>query len=432
MNKADSEMISGLMTSAGHEPVASVSTADIVIFNTCSVRARAEERLYGNIRSLKNWRRSGDRLIAVGGCVAERAGSKLLKSFPYIDVVFGTRNFQNLPALIDEAIEHGKALCDIDGHRRIPEGLPTLRRHRARAWVPIIRGCSNYCSYCIVPHVRGVEVSRQLPDIIHEVNDLVSDGVKEVTLLGQNVNTYGSDLGKKGLFVDLLQKLDDVEGLDRIRFVTSHPKDLEDEMLDAIAGGKHICEYLHLPFQSGSDTMLSAMNRGYTRSQYIELIERIRDRVPGSAVSTDIIVGFPGETDEDFEMTMDIVDSVRFDQAFLFIYSPRPGTRSATLKDDVPAIVKHDRFDLLVERQNEICNEKNGELVGNTVELLVEGRSRRDNDFMAGRTRTNKVVNFKGDRSLIDRFVDIKVTAASPYSLKGELCLETDATQAVT
>ncbi len=433
MNKADSETLSGLLAGVGHEPVTSISKADIVIFNTCSVRARAEERLFGNIRSLKNWRRdSSDRLIAVGGCVAEREGQRLQKAFPYVDIVFGTRSYQDLPSLIDEAMEYGKSLCDTGGDRRIPEGLPVMRRHKARAWVPIIRGCSNFCSYCIVPYVRGGEVSRLLPDIVHDVRDMVADEVKEVTLLGQNVNCYGNDLGKTDLFVDLLRELDRIEGLRRIRFVTSHPKDLSDKLLDAIATGENICEYLHIPFQSGSDAVLKQMNRGYTKTDYLGLIEQIRDRVPDAAISTDIIVGYPGETEEDFEQTMEMVENIGFDQAFLFIYSPRPGTKAASLKDDTPAGIKHERFNRLIARQNEICNDRNRALVGKTFELLVEGRSRRDKDHMAGRTRTNKVINFKGDRSLIDSFVDVTVTAASPYSLKGELCLETEETRVVT
>lgn len=422
MNKADSELIGGLLAWAGHEPVPSHDEADIVIFNTCDVRAHAAERLFNNVRALNRWKGQGERLIAVGGCVAEHEGARLLERLPNVDIVFGTRNFQNLPTLIEDRVRLGHGICETDSSRRVPEGLPALRRDRIRAWVPIIRGCSNFCSYCVVPYVRGPEESRRMADVLHEVEQLAADGISEITLLGQNVNCYGNDLGRPGMFAELLCRLNEIESLSRIRFVTSHPKDLTDDIVRAVADSDKVCEYLHLPLQAGSDNILKTMNRRYTADEYLRLIERVRAAMPGAALSTDLIVGFPGETDRDFEKTLRLVEDVRFDKAFTFIYSPRPGTKAASLADQVPKAVKHERFDRLAALQTTIGREINNAMAGQVMEVLVEGASRRGAGSLAGRTRTNKVINFGGDAALIDKLVRVRVTAGGPNSCKGELC----------
>lgn len=432
MNKADSEMMAGLMVGAGHEPVSALEEADIAIYNTCSVRAHAEERLDNHVKALAAWKKDG-RLIAVGGCVAEQEGQAFSDKFPFVDIVFGTRNFDTLPVLIDERVATGHPVVEThDGARHVPEGIPVLRRERVRAWVPVIRGCSNFCSYCIVPSVRGPEESRKLPDIVRDVESFVDDGVKEITLLGQNVNCYGTDLYGSSKFADLLTLLNGIDGLERIRFMTSHPKDLTDEIIHAMAASSKVCEYLHLPLQSGSDAILKAMNRKYTSAEYLETVAKVRAAMPGIAVSTDIIVGFPGETDEDFRRTMETMDRVGFDSAYMFIYSKRPGTPAASSEEQVPKAVKHERFDQLLSRVNEVSLEKNDALIGSEVEIFVEGASRKGEGMMAGRSRTNKMVNYPGRQSDIDTFKQVKITEATSFSLKGEPCGRTEETPGET
>lgn len=426
MNKADSETMAGLLKEAGHTPTLNLNQAELIIFNTCCVREHAENRLYGNIEALKSLKKRRPALIlAVGGCVAEKERGRILERFPHVDLVFGTKNFHDLPRLIENYLLNPTPTCDTNGDTAFSENLPSLRQDRYRAWVPIIRGCNNFCTYCIVPYVRGYEKSRRMDDILHEVKNLVNDGVREITLLGQNVNSYGKDLNKENHFTELLKALDEVENLKRIRFITSHPKDLSQTTIDVVANSIKICEHFHLPLQAGSDRILLAMNRRYNQNRYLKLIDAIRRAIPRASITTDLIVGFPGEREEDFDETLKMVEKIRFDQAFTFLYSPRQGTVAARRRDDVPKDVKLDRFNRLVALQNRISLEKNKALIGQTVEIFVEGRSRRDPTILAGRTRTNKVVNFSGGERLLNTFVNVRIVGAGTFSLKGRLCGET-------
>lgn len=425
MNKADSETIAGLLKEAGHTPTVKPSHAELLIFNSCCVREHAENRLYGTIQTLKSLkRRKPDLIVALGGCVAEKERVRILERFPQVDLVFGTNNFHNLPRLIENYLQNPVPTCDTNGDAPFPENLPSLRRDRHRAWVPIIRGCDNFCTYCIVPYVRGRENSRKMADILEEVRYLVDDGVREITLLGQNVNSYGNDLGKGDYFAELLKALDEVEDLRRLRFITSHPKDLSQATIDAVANSSRICEHFHLPLQSGSNRILSAMNRRYTQEKYLKLIAAIRRAIPKASITTDLIVGFPGEREEHFDETLKTVEQIHFDQAFTFLYSPRPGTAAARREDDVTKETKQARFDRLVALQNGISLKKNKEEIGETLEVFVEGKSRRDPNILAGRTRTNKVVNFSGSEDLLNTFVDVRIVGAGTFSLKGTLCGE--------
>jgi tRNA-2-methylthio-N6-dimethylallyladenosine synthase len=426
MNKADSETMAGLLKEVGHTPTLNLNQAELIIFNTCCVRKHAENRLYGNIEALKSLKKRRPALIlAVGGCVAEKEEGRILERFPHVDLVFGTNNFHVLPQLIENYLANPVPVCNTNGDALFPENLPNLRQDRYRAWVPIIRGCDNFCTYCIVPHVRGQEHSRKIEDILQEVRNLVNDGVREITLLGQNVNSYGKDLSEKNQFAQLLKALDEIENLKRIRFITSHPKDLSLATIDAIANSSRICEHFHLPLQAGSDRILAAMNRRYNQNRYSKLVDVIRRAVPKASITTDLIVGFPGETEEDFNETLKMVETIRFDQAFTFLYSPRQGTVAARRRDDVPREVKQRRFNCLVALQNRISLEKNKDLVSETAEVFVERKSRRDPKILAGRTRTNKIVNFPGSQGLMNTFVDVRIIEAGTFSLKGRLCGET-------
>lgn len=425
MNKADSQAIAGLLTQAGLNPIDNLRQADLIVFNTCCVREHAENRLYGNLNALKELKRKRPSLIiAVGGCVAQKEQQRLLEKFPVVDIVFGTQNFDRLPSLIKNHLNNHVAICDTNGQKGRLNDLPLLRQSKHHAWIPIIRGCNNFCTYCIVPYVKGQETSRPMKDIVQEVESLAEEGVKEITLLGQNVNSYGKDLGEKNLFAPLLKALDQVDGLKRIRFITSHPKDLSLETIEAVATAHKICEHFHLPLQAGSNKILKAMKRGYTAEEYLKLITAIRKQIPSCSITTDLIVGFPGEDEKDFEQTLDMLNKVRFDQAFTFIYSPREGTVAAEMEDNVPRDVKRDRFNRLVDLQNKISWEINQTLIGRSVEVLIKGRSKKDKNMLSGRTRTNKTVNLPGYPGQIGTFVQVRIEEASAYSLKGTPCGE--------
>jgi tRNA-2-methylthio-N6-dimethylallyladenosine synthase len=428
MNKHDSERIAGLLLASGWEHVDGDAVPDLVVFNTCCVRENADERLYGQVASLKAEKGAKpDLLIAVGGCIGQRDGETLAARVPHVDVVFGTHNIARLPALIAAAGETRRPVVEVlessDGD--FASDLPTEREHPWHAWVPITVGCDNFCSYCVVPHVRGRERSRTREDVIAEVERLLADGVLEITLLGQNVNSYGRDLYGEPRFAELLSDVAGT-GIPRIRFTTSHPKDLSDATIEAMASHANVCRYLHLPVQSGSDRVLTAMNRHYTQESYLALVRRLYAAMPDLALSTDVIVGFPGETDEDFEQTMRVVDAARYDQAFTFIYSPRDGTPAALMEGRVPREVSQVRFDRLVAAVQASALAKAQSYVGTVQTVLVEGPSKRDPSVLAGRTGTNKMVHAAcptgtSPAGLAGGFAKVAITDAQTWFLYGEL-----------
>ncbi len=402
-------------------PVLSYKEADLIVINTCSVREHAENRLFGYIRSLKHWKSSNGSILAVGGCVPERVGQDMVSMFPHIDIVFGTKNFSSLPSLLMQNKTENKRVIKTNDDDRTTLQAQHVEDDSPRVFLPIIRGCTNYCTYCVVPYTRGPEISRPLEGIIKNVRILAKSGLKEVTLLGQNVNCYGNDLAKTDLFATLLYRLNEIDSLRRIRFLTSNPKDISDKTIEAISSNEKVCQYIHIPVQSGSDRILKRMNRRYTASDYLKLIDRIRKYMPDAAISTDVILGFPGEQASDFNETIRIINKVCFDNAYVFIYSPRPGTKAANYDDTVSSAETHRRFDELIGLQKNICLKNNKKMVGKALEVFVEGNSKRG-DMLTGRTTTNKVVNFKGKRDLVDSFVRIDIKEAGPFSLKGEIC----------
>jgi tRNA-2-methylthio-N6-dimethylallyladenosine synthase len=421
MNKHDSERIAGVLVEQGFEPTKKVESADIIVFNTCCVREHAEKRLYGQVASLKPLKeKKGDLIIAVGGCLAQKAGRRIQDVAPHVDLVFGTHNIARLGSLVTEVRRNKAPRCELwETSEFFPSELPSLRDNPSQAWVSITIGCNNFCSYCVVPYVRGPEKSRELDDISSEIKKLVTEGVKEVTLLGQNVNSYGRDLYGKGSLDALLYALNEIDGLERIRFITSHPRDLDEMVIAAIKSCEKVCEYLHLPIQAGSDRILELMKRGYTRRQYLELVDRIRAEIPEISLSTDIIVGFPGESEEDFEETLKVLENVEFDQVFSFIYSPRSGTPAAAMGDQVVVEAKRDRFGRLLEKQYPITLKRNLAQVGKRLEVLVEGPSKKNARVLMGRSRDNRVVHFRGPRELASEVVSVDILKAQTWHLEG-------------
>lgn len=398
MNKHDSERIAGMLESFGSLAVDTIEEADMVIFMTCCVREAADTRLYGQVASLKNIPlRKGTpfkkRLVAVGGCIGQRDGEKLTKALPHLDVVFGTHNLASLPTLLNAAIVNGGHQVEVlDASSSFPTDLPTDREHSWAAWLPITIGCNNFCSYCIVPYVRGREKSRSLEDIVAEAQRYVDAGVKEITLLGQNVNSYGRDLYGSPRFVDVLDAVD-ATGVERLRFATSHPKDLNDEVIKRFGTLRSLMPALHLPVQSGSNRILEKMNRKYTREHYRKLVAKLRDVRPDIALSTDIIVGFPGETEADFEDTYSLIGEIGYHQVFTFIYSKREGTPAASMPDNTPHEVIQARFDRLVDLVQKRAYELNQSDLNSEVEILVEGSSKRDSGLLSGKTPKNQTVH---------------------------------------
>lgn len=425
MNVHDSELLGGMLSTMGYEEAQSETEADIVLFNTCTVREHAENRAFGRISQLKALKSvKPDLIIGMCGCIVQQkdAISIIKKDYPYIDIVFGTHNIKEFPILLKQVIQNKKSVIDVwDGSKYIAEDLPIKRTNKISAFVNVMFGCNNFCSYCIVPYVRGREKSRKSEDIIREVKNLVDNGYKEINLIGQNVNSYGFGLEEKITFADLLKKVNDIPGIGRIRFTTSHPKDITDELIYAIRDLDNVCEHLHLPFQAGSNKILKAMNRHYTKERYLEIISKLRDNIPDISLTTDIIVGFPGETDEDYEATIDLVKRVKFDSAFTFIYSKRTGTPAAAMENQVSDEIKHKRIEKLVDLQNNITFEKNASLVGNRYEILVEDVSKKDPNKMTGRTRTNKLVHVKGDKTMIGKLFNVEITKAHGFTLEGEV-----------
>ncbi len=428
MNDHDSERISGLLEADGMRPVDDPTDADVVVLNTCTIRENADQRLYGYLGALKAIKNEKPSLrIMVGGCMAQDQREVIQQRAEWVDAVFGTHNTHRVVDLLDHAEEWGPITEVWDETKSIddvPSMLPAVRESEHSAWITITIGCNNSCTFCIVPIVRGREISRRPGDIIAEARELASRGVVEVTLLGQNVNSYGRDLelnGRKPLFADLLRRLGAIEGIRRIRYTSPHPKDFREDVALAMAETASVCEQLHLPLQSGSDRILAAMHRGYTAQRFLDKLAMAREVIAGLTVSTDIIVGFPGETEEDFEATMAVVAEARFDSAFMFQYSPRPGTPAATLPDQVPQEQVTERFNRLVALQNQITLERNQEAVGRRFEVLVEGPSKRDPEMATARSRGNKLVHVAG-RYAPASVLDVEIIRAAPHHLIGALC----------
>lgn len=427
MNEHDSERLAGQLRELGYRYSKDYNQADIVILNTCCIRENAELKVYGKIGELKALKKENpDLIIGIAGCMMqqEHIVKELLRRYPYIDLIFGTHNIHLLSKLLPQVLSNRRRVVDLwpESKELIPE-LPSERRSAFQAWVSIISGCNNYCTYCIVPYVRGRERSRPVKAIISEVQRLVADGVIEITLLGQNVNSYGQDLTDIQIdFADLLNQLDSIAGLKRIRYLTSHPRDFSDKLITTIAMTEKVCEHFHLPIQSGSTRIMRKMNRGYTQDSFLRLIEKIKKTSPHASITTDFIVGFPGETEEDFLETLKVVELVEFDAAYTFIYSPRSGTPAASSKEQVPEEVKKERLQRLMARQAKKSLKQNRQLEGKVVEVLVEGESKNNPEKLQGRTRTNKLVIFpKPPFNLVAKLVEVKITKGQSWHLFGQL-----------
>lgn len=425
MNAHDSEKLEGMLVEMGMEKAESRETADFVIFNTCCVRDNAQRRALGNVTWLKEIKKSRPELmVAVCGCMMQQKGmgEQILRQYPFVDLAFGTHNLYRFAQLMLQAVKSRRRVVEVvqDDEGSIPEELPVLRSSPYHAYITIMYGCNNFCSYCIVPYVRGRERSRASSRIIEEARQLKEDGVKEIMLLGQNVNSYGLDVEGELSFAQLLKKLDEV-GIERIRFMTSHPKDISDELIDVIAESKHICHALHLPVQHGSTRVLESMNRKYSREKYLARVEAIRAKIPDMSLTTDLIVGYPGETEEEFEETCSLVSEVGYDSAFTFIYSPRIGTRAADMQDQIPEDVSSRRIQKLIAIQKENTHKNYAAYVGQTHSVLVDEASKRDETQMAGKNEYNITVNFPGTKDLIGQIVRVKITSAGESTLRGEL-----------
>jgi tRNA-2-methylthio-N6-dimethylallyladenosine synthase len=423
MNEHDSERMTGILEERGCSSLSGAEGADMIILNTCSIREKAEQKFYSELGRLKHLKTANPGLkIAVAGCIAQQEGARILERAPYVDMIFGPSDIGKLSSLVDRKLLRPTPLVDTAGdpdyHRK---RIPTSRTNGLKAWVSIMYGCDNFCTYCVVPYLRGRERSRRPNDILSEVRDLAMSGFKEVTLLGQNVNSYGKGLEEDIDFPELLRQVNGIDGIERIRFVTSHPRDLSDRLVSALRDIPKVCEALHLPVQSGSDSILSAMNRKYSRSEYLDRIKKLRMVVPDIALTTDIIVGFPGESDEDFEQTMQLLKDVRYDNIFAFKYSKRPGTVALELAGQVPEDIKEKRLHQVLSLQKEISIDKNRALVGSVREILIDGISKKGGK-LTGRTRGNKVVNVEAPTALLGSHVSVTITSAGLNSLTGQLC----------
>ena len=422
MNIADAERMEGQLQAAGYARTEETADADIILINTCCVRETAEDKVYGKIGEIKKVKEKNPNLIfGIAGCMAQKEGDNLMHRAPHIDFVLGTGKVQELARIIGEIQAEHSTVVDVAlSDSEIAENLPVARGGKFSAWVPIMYGCNNYCTYCIVPYVRGRERSRAPEEVVAEVRRAVAEGCREVTLLGQNVNSYGKD-HKAADFADLLRMVDEVEGIRRVRFMTSHPKDISDKLIDTIKSGTHICEHIHLPVQYGSSRILKAMNRGYTVEKYRERALRVREALPDASLTTDLIVGFPGETEGDFAEMLAFLREMRYDSAYTFLYSKRSGTPAATMESQVPDDVKHARLSLLMEEQNTISREINDRLLGAQLEVMVEGASKNDPAVWSGRTRTNKIVLFPHGTEQEGDFVQVRITQPQTWVLKGEV-----------
>lgn len=427
-NVSDGEKLKGMLADMGYGFCDQAEQADLVLFNTCAIRENAEDRIFGNVGALKRWKaQSPKHKLLLCGCMMQQPHivEKLKQSYPYVDLIFGTHVIHQLPELLLSVLQqHKRVFYTPESHGVIAEGLPIRRDGTLKAWVPIMYGCNNFCTYCIVPYVKGRERSRQPEAILAEVRQLVEQGYKEITLLGQNVNSYGKTLEHPISFAQLLTQIDAIPGDFRIRFMTSHPKDATRELFDVMAKSQKICHHLHLPVQCGSDRILQAMNRRYTVEQYLGLIDYARSVMPDISFTTDIIVGFPGETLEDFQGTMELLKKVRYDSLFSFIYSKRVGTKAASMPDDTPHSVKSDRLQQLLALQRTIGEEVLQEYVGKTLRILVDGAGKFGEGYLTGRTDQYLIVDFPGDSALIGQFVKVKITKALNWALLGELVSE--------
>ena len=431
LNENDSEKLSGMMEEMGYSKTDKLEDANLIVFNTCCVRENAEDRLFGKLGEVKKYKEAKGTIIAIGGCMMQEKHivEKLKQSYSFFDIVFGTHTLHKFPEDVYNVIQNRKRIediIDIDGE--VIEGLPIKRDDSIKASVSIMNGCNNFCTYCIVPYVRGRERSRRAEDIIAEIKCLAKEGYKEITLLGQNVNSYmrverekNEDVGQINSFAKLLREVNKIDGIERIRFISPHPKDFTDDVIEAIRDCDKVCKIIHLPLQSGSTDVLRKMNRKYTKEQYLDLVKKMREKIPGVEFSTDIIVGFPEETEEDFEDTLDVVSKVCFEQVFMFIYSRRVGTPADKMENQIPEDVKHTRFDRLkklVESQIEANNKK---YVGTMQKVLVEGKSKTNEKMLTGRTDTNKVVNFEAEEDKIGTMVNLKIVSEHMWYLKGEI-----------
>jgi len=424
-NEADSEVMAGILELMGFTHTTTEENADVIIINTCAIRENAENRIWGELGRLKSYKRQNpDLILALAGCMSqeENVVERVLKKYQHVDIVFGTHNIHKLPEYIETAMFSKERVIEVfSTEGEIVENLPKVRQHNFKAWVNIMFGCDEFCTYCIVPYTRGKERSRSKDEIIEEVKELVKQGFKEVTLLGQNVNAYGKDIKTDDYtFGNLLRDLDQT-GIERIRFTTSHPHDLDLKTMEAMRDCPHVMPFFHLPVQSGSNTVLKRMNRHYTKESYLKTLSQLKETVPGISVTTDIIVGFPGETEEDFLETMDLVEKAAFEGAFTFVFSKREGTPAATYADDTPEEDKKMRLYRLNEKINEGYLKGNQRFLNQTVKVLVDGVSKYDETVLAGYTEHNKLVNFKGDKSLIGSIVDVKITVAKTWFLLGEV-----------
>ena len=423
MNKLDAELSLGLLQEDGYKIVDKVDDADVILFNTCSVRQHAEDKVYSHLGALKTLKkRHPEVIVGVLGCMAQKDGEAIFKRMPHVDLVCGTRMFSRLPEMLLKIRNHGSHVLAIDEDQIVNvKRAVTYRPNFYQAFVTVMRGCDNYCSYCIVPYVRGREISRTIADVKEEVQSLVSNGCKEVTLLGQNINSYGKGLSGNVTLGDLLTELNEIDGLERIRFVTSHPADMSRDLIRTMSRLEKVCEYLHMPVQSGSDEVLKRMRRGYTAGYYRDLISYARELIPHLTVASDFIVGFPGETEEDFQETVQLMEDIRFQNCFIFKYSPRTGTKAAELKDDVPDKTKRARNMKLLELQKQISLEENKKIIGKEMQVLVEGASKSDPNRLSGRTRQNHIVVFNGSQDLGGKLAGVVIHEVTDLTLFGKL-----------
>ena len=434
LNENDSEKLCGMLEKMGYTKTEDFKNADLNLFNTCCVRENAEDKLFGKLGELKRIKEEKGTIVAIGGCMMQEKHitDKIKESYPFVDIIFGTHTLHKFPEDLYKALVEKRKqedILDIDGE--IYEGLPIKRNSNIKASVTIMNGCNNFCTYCIVPYVRGRERSREPREIIKEVEELAQQGYKEITLLGQNVNSYlrvEKEKGKKfeeyqgvNSFATLLKAINKIEGIERIRFVSPHPKDFTDDVIDAIAESDKVCKLIHLPLQSGNTKVLKEMNRKYTKEQYLNLVEKMKLKIPNLTLSTDIIVGFPGETDEEFEDTLDVVKRVKFEQVYMFIYSRRVGTPGDKMENQIPEDIKHKRFDKLKTLVESQIVENNQKYIGTVQKVLVEGTSKNNKNMLTGRTDSNKVVIFEGDTSLINEIIDLEIVSEHIWYLKGKI-----------
>ena len=434
LNENDSEKLSGMLEQMGYSKIEDIKQADLALFNTCCVRENAEDKLFGKLGELKKVKEEKGSIIAIGGCMMQEKHitDKIKESYSFVDVIFGTHTLYRFPEDLYKALIENKKqedIIDIEG--KIYEDIPIKRDSKIKASVTIMNGCNNFCTYCIVPYVRGRERSRNPKDIIKEVKELAESGYKEITLLGQNVNSYLRVEREKNIefekykgidsFAKLLKEITKIEGIERIRFVSPHPKDFTDDVIEAISSSPKICKLIHLPLQSGSSKVLKEMNRKYTKEQYLELVEKMKKQIPNLTLSTDIIVGFPAETEEDFEDTLDVVRKVNFEQVYMFIYSRRVGTPADKMENQIPEEIKHKRFDRLKELVESGIEKNNQKYINTIQKILVEGESKTSKEMLTGRTDSNKVVIFEGDKNLIGKIIEVKIISEHMWYLKGEV-----------